>query len=151
MRPINVAPNVRRNARESLRSGRAASRSNEVSRSRSVFTARLRNLETSRLRVVPANGLGLSLAHLHRHLAPLRAGLHAVGVEAEDVLGAQLVLDVAVDASQIGSLFDEVGISASLGAELRQLVADVDFGRPDADADGVNRHGRAPGVLQRLL
>src|SRR5438309_1091007 len=122
MRRINAAPSGPRNAKEWRRSAKAGSRSNEVSPSRSAGTARLRNPETSELRVVPPDRLGLPLAHLHRYLAPLRAGLHAVRIEAEDVLGAQLVLDVAVNAPQIGRLFDEVGAPACLRAELRQLV-----------------------------
>jgi len=71
--------------------------------------------------------------------------------EAEDVLRAELVLDVGVDAAQIGGLLDVIRVAAGLAAELRQLVAHIDLRRVDADADRVDRHRGAARVLERLI
>src|SRR5207248_808538 len=107
---------------------------------------------TAALRVVAANRLCPSLADLHRHLVPLRAGLHAVGrIEAEDVLRAQLVLNVRVDASELARGLDVVHVPAGLRGELTELVARVDLRRTDADADRVDRHRGALRVLDGLL
>src|SRR3954453_1005495 len=106
----------------------------------------------SGLRVVPPNRLRLAVAHLHVHAAPLRAGLDSLGrIEAEDVLGAELVLDVGVDASEVRSFLDVVSVAAGLAAELGQLVARVDFAHADADTDRVDRDGGAAGVFDGLI
>src|SRR5438270_394403 len=82
----------------------------------------------------------LAVAHLHGYLAPFRARLDAVGgVEAEDVLGAELVLDVVIDLAQVLGALDVVDVPAGLAAEAAELVARVDLGAADADADAVDR------------
>src|SRR2546423_1762206 len=96
----NLATRSLRSARESWGWPAGAS----ASSARAIAKARI-NGQLSR--IVPAYRLCLSLAHLHVHLAPFRAGLHAVGgVDAEDVLRAELVLDLAVHAQQIRGLLD---------------------------------------------
>src|ERR1051325_10661094 len=73
----------------------------------------------ARLRVIPPNRLRLPLADLHGHLVPLRAGLDVLRrIEAEDELRAELVLDLAVDAEEVGRLFDVIDVAAGLAAEL---------------------------------
>src|SRR5258706_14003397 len=102
--------------------------------------------------VVTANRLGLAVADLYFHGSPFRARLDALGrVEAEDVLGAELVLDIGVDVSQLVGVIDVVGVAAGLAAEAAQFVARVDLGAPDADADGVDRNRGAAGVLEGLI
>src|SRR3954453_24234361 len=106
----------------------------------------------SNLRVIPPNRFRFAVAYLHVHAAPLRAGLDSLGrIEAEDVLGAELVLDVGVDASEVGGLLDVVRVAAGLAAELRQFVARVDFAHADADTDCVDRDGGAAGVFDGLI
>src|SRR5213082_3602037 len=80
------------------------------------------------LRVVPPNRLCPSVADLHRHLAPLRSGLHVIrGVEAEDVLRPELVLDVAINPAELRGVLDVVRVAAGLSAEAAEFVADVDL------------------------
>src|SRR5438552_16808144 len=80
-------------------------------------------------RVIPADRLGPSFADLHRYLVPLGAGLDAVRrIKTEDVLGAELVLDVGVNAIEIGGGLDVIDIAARLRAEASELEARVDLG-----------------------
>src|SRR5436305_336900 len=125
----------------------------EASAPRRPRTARGGEARTLRIsRVVAANRLRFSVAHLYVHAPPLRAGLDALGrIEAEDVLGAELVLDVGVDAAELRRLLDVVRVAACLAAEAAQFVARVDLAQADADADRVDRDGGAAGVLDRLL
>src|SRR5256885_235224 len=87
------------------------------------------NIPTSQLlRVIPPNRLCPSVADLHRHLAPLRSGLYVIrGVEAEDVLRPELVLDVAVNPAELRGVLDVVRVAAGLSAEPAEFVADVDL------------------------
>src|SRR5258708_4001176 len=58
--------------------------------------------KASQLRVIPPYRLRLAVAYLNVHRTPLRARLHTFRrIEAEDVLGAELVLDVGVDAAEL--------------------------------------------------
>src|SRR4051812_35451904 len=103
-------------------------------------------------RIVAVDRLCASFADLHTHLMPLAPGLHAVGrIETEDVLRAELVLDVAVDRAELRRVLDRVEVPARLAAELPELVLHVDVGRTHPDPDGVDRHRRAAGVLDRLI
>src|SRR5438046_549181 len=80
------------------------------------------------LRVISPNRLRPSVADLHRHFAPLRSGLHVIrGVEAEDVLRSELVLDVVVNPPKLHRVLDVVGIAAGLSAEPSEFVANVDL------------------------
>src|SRR3954453_22849935 len=107
-----------------------------------------RTRPTSELRVIPPNRLRPSVAHLHIDLAPLRAGLHALRrIKPEHVLRPELVLDLVVDAAEVRRTVDVIHVPARLTAEAAELVADVDFRRADADADAVDRHGRAARVF----
>src|SRR5207247_1240137 len=70
------------------------------------------------LRVVPPQRLRFSLAHLQRDLVPFRAGLDALRrIEAEDVLGAELVLDVRVDSVQVLGAIDVIDVAARFCTE----------------------------------
>src|SRR3954463_10980368 len=99
------------------------------------------NSEGGYSRVITADRLRFSVAHLHIHRPPLGAGLHTLRrVEAEDVLGAKLVLDVVVDARELRGLIDEVGVAAGLAAEAAEFESRIHLGHADADADRVNRN-----------
>lgn len=79
---------------------------------------RRRGRRSPDLRIVAADGFGFAFADLHRHFAPLAARLDPLGgIEAEDVLRAQLVLDVGVDPVQVGGRFDLVQIPACLSTK----------------------------------
>src|SRR5436305_3893185 len=74
--------------------------------------------------VIPSNRFRGAVAGLHGDLVPLRAGLGPFGrVEAEDVLGTKLVLDIGVDLPQIFGVLDVVDVSAGLVAEAAEFVA----------------------------
>src|SRR5258707_9694611 len=101
-------------------------------------------LGDSTSRIVSPNRLCASLADLHGYLAPLRSRFHGVrGIEAEDVLRADLVLDVGVDSAQLHRSLDVVRVAAGLAAELAEFVADVDLGAVDSDSDRIDLDGRA--------
>src|SRR5437764_14035408 len=118
--------------------------------SASSASAMLRARITGNSRIVPPYGLRLPFAHLHVHLAPLAAGLDAVGrIDAEDVLRAKLVLNLVVAAIEVRGLLDVVDVAARLGAEPAQLESRVHFRGAGADADGVDGPGGAAGVAER--
>src|SRR5438128_12568052 len=103
-------------------------------------------------RVVTANRLRLTLRHLHGNGMPFRAGLHVFArIKTEEVLRAQLFLDLVVDAAEIRNLIDVVNAAAGFGAELSESVPHVDLGRADADSDAVDRHARPPRIVERLI
>src|SRR5438445_7212698 len=103
-------------------------------------------------RVVTANRLRSPHAHLHSPAVLLRARFNIAGrIETEEILRAQLVLDLVANTAEIRDLVDVVDAAAGFGAELSESVPHVDLGRADADSDPVDRHARPPRIIERLI